>query len=159
MPIYRPIAAAWAIVGLVTWAAAAAQSAAQQRLAAATRLECRFAALATGTWSDEDGTASIAVAPVEFEVIFNNIDVERGTAEAEGRVGTSYIVARYTGDMLHLVQTIDIGPVYLTTVFAEETSGGRLRAVHTRHEFAASSYPEFRERPEMYIGDCMLARE
>lgn len=127
---------------------------ARERLAAVTRLECRFAAVATGTWSEDGARASVAVAPAELAASFANIDTRAGTAEAVSRFGRSFIVVRHADDYLHLLQQIDIGPLYVTTVMAQETAGGRLMAVHTRHEFAASSYPEFRERPEMYIGDC-----
>lgn len=126
----------------------------QQRLANATRLDCRFSVLTTGSW--EDDTPSATVAPVEFEASFFDIDIVGGTAEADGRFGSSYIVVRYSGEYLHLMQMIDIGPLYLTTVLAKETKPGRLMAIHTRHEYVASRYPEFAERPEMYLGDCAV---
>jgi hypothetical protein len=132
------------------------QPSAQERLAQAARLECRFGAVATGTWGDDDATASVAVTPSELMATFSNIDLQRGTAEAEGRLGASYIVVRYVQGYLHLMQMIDIGPLYVTTVIAQETTDSRLLAVHMRHEFAASSYPEFRERPKMYVGDCAV---
>jgi hypothetical protein len=124
----------------------------QQQLAGATRLECRFSAVSKGDW---DGTTPVAsVEPAEFETSFSNVNIEEGTAEADGRFGSSYIVVRYTNDYLHLVQMIDIGPLYVTTVLARESRPGRLMAVQTRHKYAPSSYPEFVEHPEMFIGDC-----
>lgn len=145
-----------AVIATGASSVALAQPSAPEQLARAKRLECRFAAVATGTWADEDGAASVAVAPIEHAAAFSNIDAQRGTAEAEGRFGASYIVVRYAEGYLHLMHMIDIGPLYVTTVFAQETRDGRFLAVHTRHEFAASSYPEFRERPEMYVGDCAV---
>jgi len=32
--------------------------------------------------------------------------------------------------------------------------GGKLRAVHTRHEYTEVSLPGFTSRPEQYYGDC-----
>ena len=127
---------------------------AQERLGNVTRVDCRFSAVATGTW--DGSVSSAAVAETDFVAAFSNIDIQQGTADAEGRFGSSYIVVRYSSGYLHFMHMIDIGPLYVTTVFAEETTKGRLLAIHTRHEFAASRYVEFRERPEMYVGDCEL---
>ena len=126
----------------------------QRRLASATRVDCRFSALATGTWNDN--TASASVAPAEFEALYSDVNVDEGTAEADSRFGSSLIVVRFSGAYLHLMQISDVGPLYVTTVFAAETTDGRMMAVHTRHEYAASSYPQFSTRPEMYVGDCAV---
>lgn len=126
----------------------------QQRLATASRLDCRFSAAATGDWDATGGVSSAG--PAEFEASFFDIDVDGGSAEADSRFGSSLIVVRYSGDYLHLMQIIDTGPLYVTTVFAVESDAGRLIAVHTRHEYLASRYPEFAERPEMYVGDCAV---
>ena len=145
-------------VGITIAANVGAQGLAQPtvvaRLAAVTRLECRFAAVATGTWGEDDSVASLSAAPAELEASFTNVDIQAGTAEAVSRFGSSFIVVRYAEGYLHLIQQIDIGPLYITTIIAEQTAAGRFIAVHTRHEFAASRYAEFRERPKMYIGDC-----
>jgi hypothetical protein len=93
---------------------------------------------------------------VEFEAAFFDIDVESGTAEAEGRFGASYIIVRYAEGYLHFMQTLNSGPLYLTTVLAQPTTDGRLKAVHTRHEYTRVSLPGFTSRPEMYLGDCAV---
>lgn len=134
---------------------ALAQSALERRLAAATRIECRFTALATGTW--EGDTAAAEVTAVDHEAAFFDIDVEGGTAEAEGRFGATFIVVRHAHGYLHFMQMSDGGPLHLTTVLAQETSGGRLKAVHTRHEYSQIDLPGFTSRPEMYIGDCQIS--
>lgn len=126
----------------------------RERLTSASRIECRFPVLSTGTWEGSGTTATTA--PAELEASYSDVDVVSGTAQAVSRYGSSYIAVRYTGDYLSLIQISDIGPLYITTVIAAETTDGRLKAVHTRHEFAASSYPDFRKRPEMYIGECTL---
>lgn len=127
---------------------------AQQRLAAAKRLDCRFQLRSTASWDERAATATVV--PTEFAAAFSNIDIAQGTAQADGRAGSSYIVVRHFPNYLHLLQMIDIGPVYLTTVLAQEAADGRLLAIHTRHEYARSSYPEFREWPEIYLGDCAV---
>ena len=123
----------------------------------ATRIECSFSQIVTGEWSDEGPV--FTAAPVEFEAAFFNIDAESGTADAEGRFGASYIIVRYAQGYLHFMQSLTSGPLYLTTVLAQPGTEGRLKAVHTRHEFTRVSLPGFTSRPEMYLGDCSVEVE
>jgi len=118
----------------------------------AARVDCRFSTVGLGIW--KDGRPSPTVEVAELSAAYSHIDVAQGTATAEGRAGSSYIVVRHTEGSLHFIQISDVGPLYVTTVFAQKTPAGRLIAVHTRHEFAASRYPEFREWPKTYFGDC-----
>ncbi|HUF71429.1 MAG TPA: hypothetical protein VMR74_00880 [Gammaproteobacteria bacterium] len=126
----------------------------QDRLRNAVRVDCRFSQLATGDWNAD--TTEFSAEPVEFTALFFDIDVESGTAEAEGRFGASYIVVRYAEGYLHFMQTLNSGPLYLTTILAEATTEGRLKAVHTRHEYTRVRLPGFTSRPEMYLGDCAV---
>jgi len=126
----------------------------QRRLAAATRLDCTFLALATGTW--DGATPQATVTPVKIEVSFIDINIDEGTAEADSQFGQTFISVRYSFGYLHLMQMSDAGPLYVTTVLAHETSNGRLKAVHTRHEFSPTVVPGFTSRPEMYVGDCAV---
>lgn len=124
------------------------------RLENATRVDCRFTEVATGDWTDE--ATEFSAEPVEFSASFFDIDVESGTAEAEGRFGASYIIVRYAQGYLHFMQTLNSGPLYLTTILAQTASDGRLKAVHTRHEYTQVRLPGFTSRPEMYLGDCAV---
>lgn len=129
----------------------------QMRLAHAERVDCRFGAIATGDWND--GKPAFKTADAMLESAFFNIDVDTGTAEAEGRFGTSYIVVRYADGYLHFMQTLSSGPIYLTTIFAEPAGDGRLKAVLTRHEYTRVALPGFTSRPEMYLGDCAVTAD
>lgn len=140
--------------GLASATARAQDRAAQENLRNAVRVDCVFTGKATGDWT-EDATA-IGTESVEFEAAFFDIDVETGTAEAEGRFGASYIIVRYAEGYLHFMQTLNAGPLYLTTVLAQATADGRFRAVHTRHEYTEVSLPGYTSRPEMYVGDCLV---
>jgi len=148
------LGAAAATLLLLDTPAHAQGAALERRLASATRVECRFGILATGDWNGASATASVTEA--EHEAAFFDIDVDGGTAEAEGRFGTTFIVVRYAHGYLHFVQMSDAGPLHVTTVLAQETSGGRLKAVQTRHEYAPTALPGFTSRPEMYVGDCAV---
>ncbi len=126
----------------------------EARLAAATRVECRFTALATGTWEDAGPGATTSAA--ELETAFFDINVSEGTAEAEGRFGAAFIVVRHSSGYLHFMQMSNSGPLHLTTVLAQESADGRMKAVHTRHEYSQVALPGFTARPEMYVGDCAV---
>ena len=134
--------------------AAAQDRALQEQLRNATRIDCSFSEVVKADWID--GATEFGAEPVEFEAAFFDIDVESGTAEAEGRFGASYIIVRYAQGYLHFMQTLNSGPLYLTTVLAQPTTDGRLKAVHTRHEYTQVSLPGFTSRPEMYLGDCTV---
>jgi hypothetical protein len=124
----------------------------QKRLAATTRIDCKFSTLATGTW--DDGSPAAEVTSTDLELSFSEINIEEGTADADSRFGPSFIVVRYTTEYLHLVQMFGAGPLYVTTVLARETTEGRLMAIHTRHEYTPTQLVGFTSRPEMYVGDC-----
>jgi hypothetical protein len=134
--------------------APAQRNALQQQLQNASRVECRFSQVVTGDWSGD--ATEFKAEPADLTVAFSDIDVESGTADAEGRFGASYIIVRYAGGYLHFMQTLNAGPLYLTTILAEPTSDGRLKAVQTRHEFTPVRLPGFTSRPEMYLGDCAV---
>ena len=147
------VLAAVAVLTLGPAENAIGQSAAlKRRLAEATGLDCRFHTLATGNW--DGGTPGADVTATELEVAFSEVNADEGTAEAASQFGDSYIVVRYTGEYLHLMQSFRAGPLYVTTVLAKETTEGRLMAVHTRHEYTPVKLVGFTSRPEMYVGDC-----
>ena len=57
---------------------------------------------------------------------------------------------------LHLMQMYSNGPLYTTTVLAQETTEGRMMAIHTRLEYSPATVPGFGSRPETYYGDCAV---
>lgn len=142
-----------AVLMLTQYQTAHAQSL-QKKLSEATRLECKFSALATTSWEDGSGTAKLT--PSELETSFFDINISEGTAEADSRFGASFIIARYTSGYMHLMQLSDAGPLYITTVMAAESTKDRLLAVHVRHEYSPAIIPGFTSRPEMYVGDCAI---
>ena len=128
----------------------------QNRLAAATRLECRFSALARSEW--EGDKAGMDLSDANLDAVFFDIDIDEGTAEIEGRFGgASYIIVRYSTGYLHLIQMFGAGPLYVTSVMAQETTDGRMKAVHNRVEYTSVVLPGFTSRPESYVGDCAVS--
>ena len=158
--VVRPSRLAAPVVGLVLLVIAPITQAQlnplQDKLAAATRLECRFTAHGLSQWDGD--AAGIELGDADLEAVFFDIDVDEGTAEAEGRFGgASYIIVRYSTGYLHLIQTFRAGPLYVTSVLAQETADGRMMAVQNRVEYSAVVLPGFTSRPETYVGDCAVS--
>lgn len=125
----------------------------QDKLESVTRLECEFATLGSAQW--DGGQAALEISDSDLSIVFFDIDTEEGTAEAEGEFGgVSYIVVRYTEGYLHLMQMFRAGPLFVTSVLAQETTEGRMMAMHSRTEFSEIALPGFTSRPETYVGDC-----
>ena len=125
------------------------------RLVNARTLDCRFTTIATGSW--KSGVAETSTKPAKLTVGFKAISTDEGTAESTVSGARSHITVRVSGNYLHLMQMEPFGALYVTTVFATETTEGRLQAVHTRHEFTPVSVPGMTSRPEMYVGDCAVS--
>jgi hypothetical protein len=144
------------VVFLLPLSAPAQLNPLQDLLEQATRLECRFAAYANAEW--DGGTPSIELSDNDLEIVFFDIDIDEGSAEVEGRYGgQSYIVVRYSMGYLHLIQMFGAGPLYVTSVLAQETADGRLMAIQNRVEYSTVSLPGFTSRPETYVGDCAVS--
>jgi hypothetical protein len=122
------------------------------RLVNAKSMSCTFSIVATGTW--KDGVAESTSKPAKLKIAFTAIDTQDGTADAVGDSGKSHITVRAVGNYLNLMQMDPYGAIYLTTVFNTESTGGRLLAVHTRHEYTPVQLPGLTSRPEQYYGDC-----
>ncbi len=143
-----------ALAAAISLPASAQNRALQRQLQNADRVDCTFSTLVTGDWEDNETTA--AAEPTELTAAFVDILLDEGTAEAEGRFGASFIVVRQSQTYLHFMQMLRSGPLYLTTVLAEEASEGKMKAIHTRHEFSPTKVPGFTSRPEMYLGECAV---
>ena len=131
-----------------------AQRADPNPLAIASTLRCAFRLVATGGW--KDGAAEADVTSTDLTVVFTAINTDEGTAVSIGRFGRSDIIAKLSVGTIHFMQSFKDGPLYLTTVFSAESRPGRLKAVHTRHEYADVHLPGFTSSPEQYYGECAV---
>jgi hypothetical protein len=129
-----------------------ARVAAQGKLAAAKSIRCTFPILATGSW--KDGKPEGAVKPANLVLEFESINTDEGSAQLNGGYGTYDIIVRLAGAHLHFIQAYRDGPLYSTTVFDKESSNGKLKAVHSRHEYYDTALPGFTSSPEQYYGEC-----
>src|SRR5579862_720850 len=98
-------------------------AAAQSRIAGAKSLRCSFALNATGTWK-KDGQPAAAATPATLVLIYESIDTDEGTAKLRNGSVTSDVIARSSPGYLHFIQSFR-GPLYTTTVFDAETTGGK----------------------------------
>lgn len=128
----------------------------QEVLRSMKKLRCTFSAYATANWVD--GAPRPEVKPAKLSIAFDDIDADGGTANSVGQFGPVHITVRLTEKTVHFMQMDTSGALYLTTVFApggrDQLPGGKLRAVHTRHEYTEVSLPGFTSRPEQYYGAC-----
>ncbi len=129
-----------------------ARTAAQNRFTPVKSLTCVFPLYATGTWVE--GAPRADVKPAKLSFRFEAIDTQAGTAELDSGFSRSHVVARLSERTLHFLLVLTAGPLYTTTVFDTESRVGKLKAVHTRHEYEEISVPGFTSRPEQYYGDC-----
>jgi hypothetical protein len=134
---------------------AAAQTGAAQRLASVKSVACTFRAVAKGNWT-KTGEPQGEVSKSDLAIGFEQINTDEGTAVAVGRFGPADITVRFAVSTLHLVQSFNEGPLYVTSIFSDETPDRRFKAVHTRHEFTEVSLPGFTSRPEQYYGTCEI---
>ena len=131
-----------------------AQTAARDKLAVAKTATCTFTVYATVMW--KSGEAEGALKTGKLSVQFSEINSDEGSARLVSGFGIYDIIVRLAPGALHFIQAYRDGPLYTTTIFDQESRDGRLKAVHTRHEYSEISLPGFTSRPEQYYGDCAV---
>ncbi len=125
----------------------------QGRAANAKELRCTFPLIATGTWNAA-GSPDAVVKQSNLVLRFDSIHTDEGTAQVKnGSVGTGITVQLADGN-LHFIQSFRSGPLYVTTVFDKEPGGGKLKAVHSRHEYFRVPLDGATSSPEQYYGEC-----
>ena len=127
----------------------------RERLAGVKAIDCLFTLQIVATW--RDGVPQTEMKPSKLSIRFDSVNPDDGTARVIGAFGPSDIIVRLSEETLHLIQSFREGPLYATTIFPKETRGGRLQAVHTRHEFTQVSVPGYTSSPEQYYGDCQVS--
>jgi len=129
-----------------------AQDAGKTNLASVKSIKCTFPLMAVGTWGREQPEAKVK--PASLVLQFDAINTEEGSAELKSGFGKYDIVVRYAGGYLHFIQSFLDGQLYTTTVLEKKTASGKLRAMHSRHEYTDVSLPGYTSSPEQYYGEC-----
>lgn len=115
-------------------------------LASVKSLKCRFPIAAAVAWKEGEPKAEIRNQELNFDV--NNIDTQDGTAEYVGTAGRVFVSAVLSGWSIYFVET-SVGQLNVTTVFAQEASPKKLKAVHARHGYLQMSVGKFISEPSV----------
>ena len=124
-------------------------------LASLKALKCRFPAATSATWKDGQPVAQTKTQELLFDI--SEIDVDDGTAEYRGTAGRAFVTAVLSGWSLYFVENA-IGQLNVTTVFAQEASPKKLKAVHSRHGYLQMSVGRFISEPSVSqnYGECEI---
>ena len=121
-------------------------------LAKATGIKCTFPLMVLGGWGPQQPEAKLK--PINLVLEFEEIKADEGTARLKSGYGKYDIIVRYAEGYLHFIQSFLNGPLYTTTILEKKTAGGKLKAMHSRHEYTDVALPGFTSSPEQYYGDC-----
>jgi hypothetical protein len=118
-------------------------------------LKCRFPAATSAVWKEGQVVAQTKVQELSFDI--SAIDVQDGTAELRGTAGRAFVTAVLSGWSLYFVES-SVGQLNVTTVFAQEATSRKLKAVHSRHGYLQMQVGKFIAEPSVSqnYGDCEI---
>jgi hypothetical protein len=96
--------------------------------------------------------------PSKLVLQFESVNADEGSAQLKSGVGVYDIIVRYANGYLHFIQSFRDGPLHTTTILERESSPGKLRAMHSRHEYTSFALPGFTSSPEQYYGECEVIK-
>jgi len=134
-------------------AVASSQAARENPLTSVSGLRCHFTTKTVVAW--RGGKPDVHTEQVDSRVTISGINIQEGTAEASGPQGRRLATAALSDGSLSVIETTR-GAVDLTTVFATESSPGKLKAVRAQHAYVFLTVPPFDENPTVAqsYGDC-----
>jgi hypothetical protein len=137
--------------------AAAAQTNADINLMTIKSLDCIFSVSAVGSWKNGEATAQVKSGGT-LTLKLEEVDTQDGSARLAGQI--EELVLQSSTWNLHFLDVARSGRLSMTTVFAQESKPGRLKAVHTRTDYLKISMPGFESEPSaaQYYGDCLPTR-
>ena len=118
-------------------------------------LKCRFPAATSAIWKNGEVNPQTKTQEMLFSI--SEIDVQDGTAEFLGTAGRSYVTAVLSGWSMYFVES-SVGQLNVTTVFAQEASPKKLKAVHSRHGYLQMQVGKYISEPSVSqnYGDCEI---
>jgi hypothetical protein len=116
-------------------------------------LRCRFMVGTSVVW--KGGKPDVKVETTPVEVIISNVDIQDGTADVAGKGGRRLATTVLSDGSLSFMESTR-GALEVTTVFATESSPGKLKAVRAHHEYLFLTVPPFIEDPTVSqsYGEC-----
>src|SRR5687768_14870496 len=107
-------------------AVARLQGTRQNPLTSVTGLRCRFSVTTTVSW--KEGKPEVRTETAESQITITDIDSQDGTAEVSGPRGRRFATASLSDGSLYFTESAR-GSLEVTSVFATESSPGKLKAV------------------------------
>jgi hypothetical protein len=116
-------------------------------------LKCQFPAATSASWKEGAPQPQTKTQDMRFDI--TNIDVQDATAEFMGTAGRAYVTAVLSGWSLYFVESA-VGQLNVTTVFSQEASPKKLKAVHSRHGYLQMQVGRFIAEPSVSqnYGEC-----
>jgi hypothetical protein len=129
-------------------------------LASIKGLKCVFPMAAVGNWSAEGLQPPRIKTEGILRLDIDSIDTQDGSAHIEGTSRSAFVVARLSAWSLHFLETDETGGLNVTTVFAQHSQTGKLRAVHSRASYIPVELPGVTIDPSasQYYGECDASR-
>ena len=134
-------------------ASARLQSTRENPLKSITGLRCRFSATTSVLW--KEGKPEVRTEATDSAITFSAIDIQDGTAEIGAGQGRRFATTVLSDGTLFLMESTR-GSLDVTTVFATESSPGKLKAVRAHHEYLFLVVPPFVVDPTVSqsYGEC-----
>lgn len=155
------IAAGVWLAGMVLGQPAFGQSLNRDQMRTITHLSCVFPLVSEAAWSPAAVPQSPRVrtdAPLAFEI--EDIDIADGSAVITGSDADAEVIVKLFGWSLHFLDNGRPDAIAVTTVFAETSQNGKLRAVRSESRFQAG----VEARPgdvaaSQFYGECEATRK
>jgi hypothetical protein len=85
-----------------------------------------------------------------FELIFDQVDAQKGTGRLIGNFGGSNVTVLAADEAITILEPVSTGIVQITVIYAARAGDGTFKAVHSRH----TSVPGGEPLPSQYYGTC-----
>ena len=120
-------------------------------------LKCSFPSATSAVWKEGAPEPKTKTQDMRFEI--TAIDVGDATAEFTGTAGRAYVTAVLSGWSLYFVESA-VGQLNVTTVFSQEASPKKLKAVHSRHGYLQMQVGRFIAEPSVTqnYGECEVVQ-
>jgi hypothetical protein len=125
----------------------------QNPLTSITGLRCRFTITTSVLW--KAGRPEVRSESAESQVAFSHVDIQDGTAEVASDQGRRFATTVLSDGSLYFMESTR-GSLEVTTVFAAESSPGKLKAVRAQHAYIFLIVPPFSTDPTVAqsYGEC-----
>ena len=125
----------------------------QNPFASITGLRCRFSVTTSVLW--KGGKPDVRTEAIDSNVTISDVSIQDATAEVTSPQGRRFASAVLSDGTLYFMETTR-GALDVTTVFATESSPGKLKAVRAEHAYVFLTVPPFVEDPTVSqsYGEC-----